>query len=148
MYCLWSLSKGIDISVTNVLGLIALWCIDLPCCVLAGVRQWCFTDLCILKVGFAPVKALQPLLYFALSGKQADCNEADGCLPGVSRSLSVIYPSSSFFFLKKKKKKRFGFVGFLIRASLSPIACSLACACVCACAGEREAEREAVPGLC
>lgn len=65
--------------------------LPLPCVV--GFRQLCFTNLFILKVGFAPVEALQLLLCVSLSGKQTDCNEADGCLPGASRSLSVIYPS-------------------------------------------------------
>lgn len=98
MYCLWFLLKGIDISVTNVLGLISLQCMDFPCHVLGYYKQWCFTDLFILKAGFAPVEALQPVLHVALFlGKQADCNEADGCLPGMSRSLSVIYPSFFFF---------------------------------------------------
>lgn len=66
MYCLWFFLKGIDISVTNVLGLISLQCMDFPCCVLGCFRQWCFTDLFILKVGFAPVEALQPVLRVAL----------------------------------------------------------------------------------
>lgn len=38
------------------------------------------------------------MLRIPLSGKQSGCNEADGCLPGVSRSLSLIYPSFYLFF--------------------------------------------------
>lgn len=135
MHCLPCLLKDIDISVTNMLGLISLQCMGLPCRVLeGGFRQWCFTDSCILKAGFAPVEAVQPALHVALSGKQAACNEADGCLPAASRSLSVIYPSSFFY-------KWFGSVGFLIGASLSPIACSPSRACVCVRVRERGRQR-------
>lgn len=97
-------------------------------------KHWHFTDLFTLKVDFAPVDTLEPLLCVSLSGEQSDCEEVDSCLPEVSGSLSLISPFlffSQWFFL----------VGFLIKFRLSLIACSPSCVCGCACTWERGKQR-------
>lgn len=73
---------------TNVLDLISLQVTYL----LSIFKHWHFTDLFTLKVDFAPVETLEPLLCVSLSGEQSDCEEVDSCLPEVSGSLSLISP--------------------------------------------------------